>query len=52
MDAIQGSNYQGWDALIQYYFHIDAETLDDDQYAKKIAQLDFCFRKTGQYKTS
>lgn len=49
MDSIAGGNYQQWNALILYYFHIDASTLNDDEYSEKIAQLDFCFKKTGQY---
>ena len=38
-----------WGALILYYFHEDYENMDDEKFANRIAQLDFCFQKVGMY---
>jgi hypothetical protein len=34
-----------------YFFQIDGETLDEDLYIKRVAQLQFCLKKLGYMDT-
>ena len=38
-----------WSALILFYFKEDTDEMDDDKFAKRIAQLDYALKKTNQY---
>ena len=44
---IQVSEFDGWNALIRYFFYEDADTLEDDIYVQRIAELQFCLSKMG-----
>lgn len=37
-------------AFIRYYFHVDADLMTDDEFAKAIGQLNFVLKQTGQLK--
>ena len=39
-----------WSALILFYFKEDTDEMDDDKFAKRIAQLSYVLKLTGKMK--